>query len=227
MKEMICNNPLFGIILCAGLWQIGLFCQKKLKNPLANPLLISILLGVGILVIFDIPMEWFDKGGSIINLMLLPATAALGLTVYRQKKVLMENFWPVVIGSGVGCLVNAVSVWALCRLLTLDTVLQSSLLPRSVTTPIAVALSEQGGGLPAITVTAVLITGVLGAVASPWLIRLFRLENDPVASGVAIGTASHVLGTTTAMEMGPVQGAMSSVAIGVAGLITVVLAIFW
>lgn len=227
MKELICNNAMFGVVLCAAVWQAGLFCQKKLKSPLANPLLISIVLGVATLLVFDIPLEWFKKGAGFIDMMLLPATAALGLAVWRQREVLLKNFWPVVLGCGVGCLVNVAAVLGLCKLLALDSTLTHSLLPRSVTTPIAVALSEQGGGLPAVTVAAVLFTGILGAVFAPILAKLFRVSDQPVAVGVAVGSASHVLGTTTAMKMGEVQGAMSSVAIGVSGLITVVLAIFW
>lgn len=227
MKELLCNNTMFGIVLCAALWQLGLFCRKKCNNPLASPVLISILLGAGLLVAFDIPLEWFQKGGSLIDMLLLPATAALGLSVYRQRRILLSNFWPVVIGCCVGCLVNAATVLGLCKLLAIDSQLTQSLLPRSVTTPIAIALSTQGGGLPAITVAAVLFTGMLGAVFAPALVKLFRLENCPVAAGVAIGSASHVLGTTTAVELGEIEGAMSSVAIGVSGLATVLLAVFW
>ncbi len=227
MKELLCNNTMFGIVLCALLWQVGLWCQNKIKKPIANPLFISMVLGVIVLVVFDIPLEWFRRGANMMDMLLLPATAALGLSVWRQRKVLLDNFWPVVIGCAVGCVVNVGAVWGMCRLAALDASLKYSLLPRSVTTPIAVALSEQGGGMPAITVTAVMVTGILGAVFAPAFAKLLRLENCPVAVGVAIGTSSHVLGTTAAMEMGPVQEAMSSVAIGVSGLITVALAMLW
>lgn len=227
MKELICNNALFGVVLTAALWQFALFVQKKLKSPLANPLLISIVLGISILLVFDIPLEWYQKGASAIDLMMLPATAALGLSIWRQRKVLLNNFWPVVLGCCAGCAANAVTVIGLSYILKLDEVLHYSLMPRSVTTPIAVALSTQGGGLPAITVAAVLLTGVVGAVFAPMWVKLFGLKDESVASGVAIGSASHVLGTTTAMKMGEVEGAMSSVAIGVSGLLTVALAVFW
>ena len=227
MKELLCNNAMFGIVLCAVAWEIGQLCQKKLKSPLLNPLLIGIVVGAAVLLIFDIPLDWFRRGANMVDAMLLPSTAALGLSIYRQRKILGRNFVPIVAGCTAGCVMNAVTVLGLCRLIAMDSALTSSLLPRSVTTPIAIALSEQGGGLPAITVASVLFTGILGAVFAPVLIRFFKLEDCPVAAGVAIGSASHVLGTTTAMKMGPVQGAMSSVAIGVSGLLTVVLAIFW
>lgn len=227
MKETLCNNALFGILLCAAAWQAGVWVNKKLRTPLAHPLLVGIALAVGFLAAFDIPLAWFQQGGQIINLLLMPATAALGLSVWRQRQVLRQNFWPVVLGCAAGSAVNALAVSGLCRLLALDAALTRSLLPRSVTTPIAVALSEQGGGLPSVTTVCVLFTGILGAVAAPWLVKLFRLEKEPVAAGVAIGASSHVIGTTAAMELGEVQGAMSSVSIGVAGLLTVALALVW
>lgn len=227
MKEAICDNALFGIVLCAAAWQAGVWVNGRLKTPLAHPLVTAILLAVCCLVAFDIPLEWFRQGGQVIELLLVPATAALGLSVYRQRAVLRKNFWPVVLGCAVGSAVNAAVVSGLCRLLALDASLTHSLLPRSVTTPIAVALSEQGGGLPSVTTVCVLFTGILGAVTAPWLVKLFRLQNEPVAAGVAIGTSSHVIGTTAAMELGEVQGAMSSVSIGVAGLLTVALALVW
>lgn len=227
MKELICNNSMFGVVFCAGLWQIGCFCQKKLKTPLANPMLISIGLGVAIMLGFDIPLEWFRQGADAIDMMLLPATAALGLSIYRQRRVLKENFWPVILGCMAGCIANALVVNVLCRMLSLDELLHASLLPRSVTTPIAVALSAQGGGVPAVTMASVVITGLVGAVLGPWLVKFLHLQHDSVAVGVAMGSASHALGTTTALQIGEVEGAMSSVALGVSGVVTVILAIFW
>ena len=227
MKELICDNAMFGIVLCAAAWQAGLWVNQKLRSPLVHPLVVGILLAVGVLVAFDIPLEWFRKGAQYLDMLLLPATAALGLSVWRQRRVLGQNFWPVVLGCAAGAAANAVTALGLCRLLALDASLTNSVLPHSVTTPIALALSQQGGGVPAITTICVLFTGILGAIAAPALVRLFRLQDQPVAAGVAIGTASHAIGTGAAMELGQVQGAMSSVAIGVAGLLTALLALWW
>lgn len=227
MKEALCNNALFGIVLCAAAWQAGVWVNKRLRTPLAHPLLVGIVLAVSFLAAFDIPLAWFQQGGQIVSLLLAPATAALGLSVWRQRAVLRQNFWPVVLGCAAGSAVNALAVNGLCRLLALDAALTKSLLPHSVTTPIAVALSEQGGGLPPVTTLCVLFTGILGAVAAPFLVRLFRLKTEPVAAGVAVGTSSHVIGTTASLQLGEVQGAMSSVSIGVAGLLTVLLALVW
>lgn len=227
MKELICNNAVFGIVLCALTWQIGLWVAAKCKNPLVHPLVVAIALTVAVLAGFGIPLEWFYQGSDYLDMLLLPATAALGLSVWRQRQVLKENFWPVVLGCAVGSVVNALVATGLCRLLALDASLADSVLPHSVTTPIAIALSEAGGGLPAVTTLCVLFTGIVGAAFAPLLVRLFRLEDHPVAAGVAIGTSCHAIGTGRAMEMGPVQGAMSSVAIGVAGLLTTLLSLVW
>lgn len=227
MKELLCNNQLFGIVLCCAAFIAGQWLNRLCKgNVLVNPLLISMLLCITALLVFDIPLEWFDKGGSIINMLLLPTTALLAVGIYNQRKVLKQNFWPVVIGCFVGCVANAASVTALCRLFGVGDQLTKTLLPKSVTTPIAVALSEQLGGIPSITVAAVVITGVTGTVLAPVLAKLLRMH-DPVQVGVAIGTSSHALGTSMAITLGEVQGAMSSVSIGVCGLLTVGFALFW
>ncbi len=228
MKELVCNNAVFGIVLCALAWQIGLWAAKMCKHhPLVHPMLVAVAVAVAVLFVFDIPLEWFRQGADYIDMLLLPATAALGLSIYRQRRVLKENFWPVVLGCAAGAAANALVAIGLCRLLALDASLTNSVLPHSVTTPIAIALSEEAGGLPAITTLCVLFTGISGAVFAPLLVKLFRLEDQPVATGVAIGTTSHAIGTGRAMELGAVQGAMSSVAIGVAGLLTAFLSLVW
>ena len=135
--------------------------------------------------------------------------------------------WPLLARCAAGALANALVAAGLCRLLALDASLTDSVLPHSVTTPIAIALSEAGGGVPAVTTLCVLFTGITGAAFAPLLVKLFRLEAQPVAAGVAIGSASHAIGTGRAMEMGQVQGAMSSVAIGVAGILTTLLSLVW
>lgn len=226
MREMLLNTPLTGIVVCLACYEVGMQLRSRFGSPILNPMLIGILLSAGVITLFDIPLESFKLGSDMIDLMLTPATVVLGLSVYNQRKVLQENFIPVVGGCLAGSLTNAVLMHGLCRLLLLDDSLLYSLLPRSVTTPIAVALSEQGGGLVGVTAVCVVVSGITGAVLAPTLAKLLRLE-DPVAVGVAVGTASHAAGTTTAVQMGELTGAMSGVSIGVAGLLTVVLALFW
>lgn len=217
------TSPFFGILLCIGAYTVGLWINRKAKSPIANPLMIAIAIVIVILLVFDIPLEDFNKGGDFIAFFLVPATAALALSIYRQVWLLKRNLLPIIIGSAVGSLVSMGSVYALCRLFGLDDVLMHSLIPKSVTTPIAMDLSIQFGGEPSITVAAVVVTGIVGAILAPALIKLTRL-NNPIAAGVAIGTSSHALGTTKALEIGEVEGAMSGIAIGVSGILTVLFA---
>ena len=165
------------------------------------------------------------EGAQFVSLFLVPVTAMLGLSIYRQKKVLKEQFFPIVIGCLVGSLLSMGSTVILCRMLLLNNEIMSSLLPKSVTTAIALDLSDQLGGLRSVTLMAVIICGIGGAIIHPVVIKLLRLK-DPVAIGVAFGTASHAIGTAKALEIGEVEGAVSGVAMGVAGICTVIIALF-
>ncbi|WP_274953195.1 LrgB family protein [Angelakisella massiliensis] len=220
------SSPLFGIVLSILAFEIGLWLNRRLGSPVANPLLIAVILVILVLQLFRIPLESFQKGGEVISTMLVPATAALALLVYRQLPVLRENFLPVVLGCLAGSVTSMVSVAVCCRLLGLDEVMTASLLPKSVTTPIAMEVSASHGGLVPITVVAVILTGIMGAICAPLLIRLFHVK-DPVEAGVSIGACSHAVGTTRALEMGELEGAMSGVSIGISGLMTVLLSLLY
>ncbi|MEG1472975.1 MAG: LrgB family protein [Christensenella sp.] len=219
------SSPFFGILLCIGTYAVGLWVNQKTKSPIANPLMIAIALTITVLAVFKIPIEDFNAGANMIGFFLVPATAALALSIYRQIDLLKQNFLPVIAGSAVGSLVSMGSVYGLCRLFGLNDILTHSLIPKSVTTPIAMDLSIQLGGEPSVTMAAVVVTGIIGAMAAPMLIKLFRVNNS-VAAGVAIGTSSHVLGTAKALEIGETEGAMSGIAIGVSGILTVLFAMF-
>lgn len=225
MMEAIFNTPYFGLVLCIGTYLIGLWVQKKTKWLLANPLMIAVLLSIGVILLLDIPYEWFNKGGSILQMMLGPVTALLALGIYNQRAVLKEYFIPVLAGCLAGSVTSIVSVLALCRVFGVDKAVTAALMPKSCTTPIAVSIAESHGGLAAIAAFAVVITGVIGALCAPLFSKWFGIK-DPVAQGLATGASSHALGTTRAREMGEVQGAVSSIAIGVCGLISVVLSLF-
>ena len=201
-------------------YEAGLWVNRKLKTPLANPLLIAVTLIVGLMMLFHIPLESYQKGGDLIALFLAPATASLALSVYNQRGILGKNLLPVIAGCAVGSAVSMGSVYALCRLFKLDEAVTASLIPKSVTTPIATEISAQHGGIVPVTVAAVIITGMIGAVLAPYMIRMFHVRN-PVADGLAIGASSHALGTSRALEMGELEGAMSGIAVGVSGLLTV------
>lgn len=221
----ICTNPLFGIFLTVVSFYIGSKTAKKVKSPIANPLLIAMVICVAVMKILHISYEDYMEGAQFISMFLVPATAVLGLSIYRQRNVLKEQFLPIVTGCFVGSLLSMGSTVLLCRMLALHGDLLYSLLPKSVTTAIALDISEQLGGLKSITMMAVIICGTGGAIIHPFVIKLLKLK-DPVATGVAFGTASHAIGTAKALEMGEVEGAVSGVAMGVAGICTVIIALF-
>ncbi len=215
-------SPYFGVVLTVFAYQIGISIQKKAKHPLANPILIAVLLIIGLLVAFDIPLEAYQQGGNLIYLFLAPATAALAVPIYKNWQILRLNWKPILAGTMAGSLASIVIVFGLCRLFRLDETLTASLLSKSVTTPIAADITEQLGGIVPIAIAAVIVSGITGNIMAPFLIKLFRVE-DPVAQGIGIGTASHAIGTTRAIAIGELQGAMSGLAIGLSGLWTV----FW
>lgn len=223
MNELT-SSPLFGIVLCVFTFELGVWLNKKLKTPICNPLLVAIALIIAVLQVFQIPLENFMVGGDVISLFLAPATAVLALSVYSQLEVLKKHFLPVVCGCLAGSIVSMVSAGALCMAFGLDDALTAAMIPKSVTTPIAMEISRQHGGLVAVTVAAVIFTGILGAILSPLLIKIFHISH-PVAQGVGIGTSSHAVGTTKAVELGEIQGAMSGISIGVSGIITVLLSL--
>ena len=209
----IFSSPFFGITLTLGTFFAGVKIQAKLKSPLANPLLIAIILSIGVLLLFDIPYEYYDEGGSIINLF-------LAVSIYSRLEILKQYWFPILLGCAVGSAVSMGSIYGMCRLFRLDEALTYSLVPKSVTTPIAISISSAHGGLAPVTIVAVIITGILGSIFAPALIKLFRIQ-DPVAAGLGIGACSHAVGTSKALEIGEVEGAMSGLAIGVCGVSTV------
>ena len=223
MRELLAS-PYFGIFLSIAAYALGCGLNRKFRTPLCNPLLIAIVLVVGVLLVFRIPYEDYNAGGEIISLFLAPATACLAVGIYAKLAVLKQYWLPILVGAVAGSASSMLSVYALCRLLGLDEQLTVSLLPKSVTTPIAVGIVESAGGLTPITVVAVIVTGILGAILAPTMIRLFRIS-DSVAAGLAIGACSHAVGTSKAVELGEVEGAMSGLAIGVCGVVTVVLSL--
>lgn len=219
------SSPFFGIFLTIFSFYLAGGISKKLKTPLANPLLLATIICVCVLKIFHISYEDYMEGAQFVSMFLVPVTAMLGLSIYRQRKILKEQFLPIVIGCFVGSLLSMGSTVVLCRLFLVNEEIMHSLLPKSVTTAIAIDLSSQLGGIKAVTMMAVIICGIGGAIIHPMIIKMLHFK-DPVAIGVAFGTASHAIGTTKALEIGDVEGAVSGVAMGVAGICTVIIALF-
>ena len=219
----IINSPLFGIFLTLVAFEAGVFVSKKFKYSFLNPLLIGNILIVGFLLITGISLESYNVGGDYISVMLSPATVVLAIPLYRQISKLRQFWMPILIGIFAGSITSIACVILFSKLLGLSDTLMLSLLPKSVTIPMGSVISAQIGGIPSVTIIAITVTGITGAVAAPAVCRFCRIKHK-VAQGIAIGTASHALGTTRVMEMGEVQGAMSSLAIGIAGLFTAVVA---
>lgn len=220
------SSPFFGIALTALCYVLGVKIQKKTGLVICNSLVLASLMIIAVLVIFHIPYENYDVGGSLINLFLSPATVCIAMSVYAQRDMLKKNLLPILVGCTAGAVASVSSVWVLCRLFGLDASLTASLLPKSVTTPIATAVAEGHGGIVPITVAAVIFTGILGNLCAPLMVRLLRVRN-PMEAGLAIGACSHALGTAKALEMGETEGAMSGIAIGLCGIVTTILALFF
>lgn len=222
MNDII-NSPMFGILLSIICFEIGLYTYKKTKLPLLNPLLICITLIVIILLSSNISLDSFNKGGKLISFFLGPATVVLAVPLYNKLETIKEYAIPIALGVTVGSITAIFSIFYISKFFGLTSELTLSLVPKSITTPIGIEVSKVIGGVPAITVAAIIITGIMGAVISPIVCRIFKIT-DKIAIGISIGTSSHAIGTTKAIEMGETEGAMSGLAIGIAGLITSFLA---
>ncbi len=218
------ESPFFGIALTVIAYWIGVKAQKKTGLVICNNMIVSVALLVAVLLIFNIPYESYYQGGSLINMFLGPATACMAVNIYAKKELLKKNWLPVLVGCFVGVVTSVGSILVMSRLFGLDDSMTVSLLPKSVTTPIASAISDAHGGIVSVTVAAVIVTGILGNLIAPLLRKLFRV-NDPLAVGLGIGACSHAVGTAKALEMGETEGAMSGLAIGVCGIITAILAL--
>ena len=225
MIDAILQSPFFGLGLVLGTYLLGKWVQNKTGWVLANPLIIAAALCISVLTLFDISYEVFSKGANVINWMLGPVTALLALGIYNQRKVLQEYFLPVLLGCVAGSCTSIFSVLGLCTLFGVDQAVTAAILPKSCTTAIALSIAESHGGLAAIAACCVMIAGLTGALCAPLFAKWLGIT-DPVAQGLATGASSHALGTTKAREMGELQGAMSSIAIGVCGLISVVISLF-
>lgn len=217
------SSPFFGILLSLLAFEIALWIQKKTKLLILNPLLISIVLVIAFLLLTNIDVEVYQQGGSIINMFLGPATVVLAVPLYKQLQSLKNYMMPILLGVLIGSLAGMLSILLCAMLMQFEPEIIASLLPKSVTTPIGIEISAQLGGIPSITVLNILVTGILGTILAEFVFRIFRIH-DPIARGIAIGTSSHAVGTSKALQLGHVEGAMSSLAIGVAGLMTVFIA---
>ncbi|MDO4778291.1 MAG: LrgB family protein [Tissierellia bacterium] len=216
------KSPFFGILLSIIMYLIGLWVAKKIKSPITNPLLIAMVLVIATLKVFKISFEDFNNGGKYITFLIAPATVAMIINLYKNINLLKKNLVPIIVGVVAGVVTSALSVYLMSKLFGLNEIIRMSIIPKSLTTAIGVALSSEYGGIPPITVVCMVITGIGGAVVAPLVMKVLKVE-DPVAQGVGIGTTSHAVGTSRALQMGEVQGAMSGLSIALAGFVSVIL----
>lgn len=223
MGEFLLESQFFGLFLSLAFFQLARWLNRKAGREVISPLLFATLLCIAVLLVFDIDFEVYNRGAQYLDVLLTPATICLAIPLYRQYELLRRNAVAVLAGSVAGVAAHMAGCLLMLAVFRLEAAEFITLLPKSITTAIGKSLSAELGGYPAITMAAIMITGLFGAAIAPALLRLFRVR-DPLAQGLAIGTASHAAGTSTAVQMGEIQGAASSLAIVVTGLLTVVAA---
>lgn len=221
MIDLLTSSDFFAIVLTLAAFLVGRFCQEKGKKAVFNPILIGAMLVMLVLWALDVPLEQYQQDCKALSYWMTPATICLAIGFYEQLQSLKKHLGAIALGATAGTMASLLSVWGMCKLFGFSQVLTVSMLPKSVTTAIGVAISDQAGGIGAVTTAAIILTGILGNITGPMLAKIFRLE-DPVSQGVAYGTASHVIGTSRATEVFQMTGAVSSLALTLAGLLTVV-----
>ncbi|MDD5912152.1 MAG: LrgB family protein [Bacteroidales bacterium] len=223
MKELMENSLYIGFLISLASYAMGVWLRKKTGLPFVNPLLVSILLVIGFLLLTGVSYNSYAAGSEIISYLLTPATICLAVPLYQQFNLLKKNWKAVVAGLVSGVLSSLVCILLMALLFKFDHNTYVTFLPKSITTAIGIGVAEEYGGYVSLAVIVIVITGVIGNVLAEAVLKLFRIE-EPIAKGIAIGSSSHAVGTTKAMELGQIEGAMSSLSIVVCGLLTVILA---
>lgn len=223
MQEFLQQTSYFGFVITIVIYYLALCLKNKTKLSILNPLLVTTIIIVALLLIFNINYETYNIGAKYISYFLTPTTVCLAIPLYKQIKVLKKNVIGILSGILAGVIANATVIVSLTKIFKMNNELGTSLLQKSITAPIAIGLTDELGGISSITVFAVILSGIIGAAIAPTIFKLLRI-NDETAQGLACGTSAHGSGTTTALELGEIQGAMSGLAIIVTGLITTVIA---
>ena len=221
MSEIFASTAFFGLLLSAGSYELARTINRRAGREMCNPLLFSTLVCCAVLLLSGTDFQvYYESGGDVLEYLLTPATICLAIPLYRQFALMKKHAGAVLAGCAAGVAAHMLGCVLMLALFHMEGAAYITLLPKSITTAIGKGLSEELGGYPAITMVTIMITGLFGAVAAPQLLRLFRVT-EPLAQGLAIGTSSHAAGTSRAVELGDVQGAASSLAIVVTGLLTV------
>ncbi len=220
MSAFAGSSLYFGMLLSVGAYLFGMWLRKKTGLSLCNPLLVAIVAVILFLSVFRIEYGAYSRGADYLSYLLTPATVCLAIPLYRQLELLRRQAAAVAAAILTGVAGSAASIYVMSLLFKLEHVYYVTLLPKSITTAIGMGVSEEAGGIVTLTVVSIIVTGIFGNVTADWLFSICRIE-EPVAKGLALGTAAHAIGTSRALELGEAEGAMSSLAIAVAGLVTV------
>ena len=223
MQEFFSNTLFWGLAITFITYGIGIVLKAKLKLPIFNPLLVAIILTIVFLLIFKIDYKSYNEGAKYISYLLTPATIALAVPLYKKLEILKANKLAIMMGIGSGVISSILIILLLSLGLRLTHAEYVSFLPKSITTAIGMDISKELGGIVPITVIVIVLTGVFGNIVSDGVFKLFRIK-DPIARGIALGTSAHAIGTAKAFELGELEGAMSSLSIAIAGILTVILA---
>ncbi len=221
MKEFIQNSTFLGVVISLFAYWLGTLLKSKFKLAIFNPLLIAVILTVGALCILKIDYSVYESGTKYISYLLTPATVSLAIPLYEQLEVLKKNIRAILAGVTSGVIASLGTILALAVVFRTSHEGYVTMLPKSITTAIGMGVSDELGGYVSITVALIVITGILGNVIAEPVLKLFRIS-EPVAKGISLGSASHAIGTAKAMELGEVEGAMSSLSIVIAGILTVI-----
>lgn len=221
MNKILCESVFFGVVVSILAYQLGLYIKRKFKLSIYNPLLIAIIVVILLLLIFDVDYKSYNEGAKYLSYLLTPATVCLAIPLYEQLELLKNNFKAIIAGIISGVLTSLSCVLILSIIFNLKHAEYVTLLPKSITTAIGIGISEELGGIVTITIAVIIITGVFGNIFAESICKIFKI-NEPIAKGIAIGSSSHAMGTTKAMEMGEIEGAMSSLSIVVSGILTVI-----
>lgn len=223
MREFFASSSYFGICLSIAAYLLAVWLKKKVGSSFFNPLLVSIIITIGTVLFFKVDYADYNSSAKYLSFLLTPATICLAVPLFEQLDKLKSNFVAIMTGIFSGVLTSISSIFLMCKIFSFSKEEFVTFLPKSITTAIGMSVSEELGGYVPLTVAAIIITGVLGNIICESLLKLTGIRNR-IAKGVAIGTSAHAIGTSKALEIGELEGAMSSLSIVTAGIITVVLA---